>query len=217
MAIELMDEHEKGEHVRAWLRQNGSAIVTGVALGLAAIFGWQWWQGSQSEHRVTASIQYQALTEAVERNELDTVAAMAEELEREYSDTTFAVLAALQLGDARAQAGDMKGAVAALEKAGQLTKDPALAGISRLRAARLILTSGDAEAALAQLDAMPAGMYAGFAAEVKGDALSVLGRAAEARDAYAEALTQLDTGAPNRRIVEMKLADLGGDTSAPEA
>jgi predicted negative regulator of RcsB-dependent stress response len=58
MAIELMDEHEKGEHVRAWLRQNGSAIVTGVALGLAAIFGWQWWQGSQSEHRVTASIQY---------------------------------------------------------------------------------------------------------------------------------------------------------------
>ncbi len=57
MALELMDEHERGETVRAWLRQNGGSIVTGIAVGLALIFGWQWYQRSKVEHRVTAATQ----------------------------------------------------------------------------------------------------------------------------------------------------------------
>jgi predicted negative regulator of RcsB-dependent stress response len=217
MALELMDEHEKGEHVRAWLRQNGSAIVTGVAIGLAGIFGWQWYQRSQIEHRVTAATQYQALTDAVERKEADAVAALATELGKNYQDTPYAALAALQLADIKLAAGDTAAASEALRSVQGLSKDAALVGLANLRAARIALSGGDAEAALKLADAVPKDMYAGFVAEVKGDAMRALKRDDDARQAYQDALTALDTGAPNRRIVEMKLADLGGELTPPEA
>jgi predicted negative regulator of RcsB-dependent stress response len=86
-----------------------------------------------------------------------------------------------------------------------------------LRRARITLAGGDADAALKQAEAIPTTMYEGLAAEVRGDALQALGRTDDARAAYQSALTLLDTGAPNRRIVEMKLADIGGTTEQPEA
>lgn len=217
MALELMDEHEKGEHVRAWLRQNGSAIVTGVAIGLAGIFGWQWYQRSQIEHRVTAATQYQALTEAVERKDADAVAALATELGKSYQDTPYAALAALQLADIKLAAGDTAAAKEALRSVQGLSADPALLALATLRAARVALSSGDADAALKQVESVPKDMYAGFVAELKGDAMHALKRDDEARLAYQDALAALDSGAPNRRIVEMKLADLGGVTTPPEA
>ena len=217
MALEMMDEHEKGEAVRAWIRQNGSAIVGGVVLGLALIFGYQWWQRSKAEHRLTAATQYQAVTEAATRKDLDALAALSTELGKEYADTPYALLAALQLADARIAAGQVKEARAALDDAAKLVKEPALLALIDLRRARLALAEGDADAALKGLAAIPEGMYAGLAAELRGDALLALGRTADAREAYGTALTELDTGAPNRRIVEMKLSDLGGAPAPAEA
>ena len=34
--MDQTDEYEQGERVRAWLRNNGSSLITGIALGLAA-------------------------------------------------------------------------------------------------------------------------------------------------------------------------------------
>ena len=62
MAIDdLLDEHEQSERVRSWLRNNGSGLLGGVALGLAVILGWQWWQHGKDQHRLDASSAYQAL------------------------------------------------------------------------------------------------------------------------------------------------------------
>lgn len=216
LELEMMDEHEKGEHVRAWLRQNGTAIIGGVALGLSLIFGWQWWQRTQVEQRVTAATQYQALDAAVERSELDAAAGLSEELSKRYAGTPYAALAALRLADAQVQAGDIEAASVSLERAATLTEEPALRALSQLRRARLLLASGQAETSLTVLESMPDEMYAGLVAEIRGDALIALGRGDEARDAFKVALTHLETGAPNRRIVELKLIDLGGELEQPE-
>lgn len=217
MALEMMDEHEKGEAVRAWIRQNASAIGGGVALGLVLIFGYQWWQRSQAEHRLTAATQYQAVTDAATRQDLEALTTLSTELTKEYGDTPYALLAALQLADARIAAGQMKEAREALDASARLSQEPALQALIELRRARLALAEGESEAAIALLDAMPKEMYAGLAAEIRGDALQALGRADDAREAYSTALTELDTGAPNRRIVEMKLSDLGGAPAPAEA
>lgn len=217
MALEMMDEHEKGEAVRAWIRQNGSAIVGGVALGLALIFGYQWWERSKVEHRLTAATQYQAVSDAAERKDLAALGQFAEALGKDYSDTPYALLAALQLADARIAAGQLAEARTALDDAARFAQEPALKGLIELRRARLALGDKDAEGAIKLLDALPKDMYAGLAAEIRGDALHALGRNEEARAAYDTALTELDTGAPNRRIVEMKLSDLGGAPAPAEA
>ena len=217
MALELMDEHERGESVRAWLRQNGGAIVTGVAIGLGLIFGWQWYQRNKIEHRVLAATQYQDLTEAVERKDAEMVASLSDDLAKNYSDTPYAALGALQLAEVKFAANDLAAATAALEQVAKLSQEPALAAVADLRRARVAVAQGQGEAALKLAEPLAKDAYAGLAHEIRGDALKSLGRDDEARQAYQDALTALDTGAPNRRIVEMKLTDLGGSTAQPEA
>jgi predicted negative regulator of RcsB-dependent stress response len=217
MAIELLDEHEQGEQVRKWLRDNGTAIIGGIAIGIAMIFGWQWWTRSQAERNVTAAVQYQALVEAAERNDAAAVEQFAATLGEEYEGTPYAFLAALQRAEQAFAAGQPEAAVAALEHARATASDPATRGLVTLRLARARMAQGQAEEALALLGADDLAAYAGLAGELRGDALLSLGRADEARSAYSDALEALDAGAPSRSLVEMKLADLGGADTAGEA
>ena len=214
MAIELMDEHEKGEHVRAWLRQNGGAIIGGVAIGLGLIFGYQWWERSKIEHKLTAATNFQALADAVEAKDDATANALAKELSEKFGDTAYASLAALRVSGAKLQAGDMSTASGTLEDARKAAEEPALQALIDLRLARIEIGEGKAEAALKRLDGIK-DAYAGLVAEARGDALYALDRKDDARVAYEDALTALDTGAPNRSLVEMKLADLGAAPAQP--
>jgi len=49
---ELLDEHEQGEKVRTWLKENALGLVGGLVLGLALIGGGKWWTQRQHEARV---------------------------------------------------------------------------------------------------------------------------------------------------------------------
>lgn len=218
MALELLDEHEQGEKVRAWLRQNGGAIIGGIAIGLALIFGYHWWERSKIEHKLTASTNFAALTEAVENKDDATANALATELTDKYADTPYATLAALRLAGSRVQGGNLADATTTLERARGGTDDATLQALVDLRLARIEIGEGKAEAALTRLGNIKDGAFAGLVAEARGDALFSLGRNDEAATAYQDALTALDTGAPNRMLVEMKLADLGAaPTAQPEA
>jgi predicted negative regulator of RcsB-dependent stress response len=61
------------------------------------------------------------------------------------------------------------------------------------------------------LDSLPALGYSTLRDELRGDALTAMGRKDEARTAYTDALTNLDPNAPNRSFIEMKRNDLGGE------
>lgn len=211
-----MDEHEQGELVRSWLRQNGGAILGGIGVGLAAIFGWQWWQHSKAQHKVDAATLYQALEEAAGENNGELVERIANELGERYGDTLYGPMGLLQQADQKLGAGDLAAAETALKRAIELSRDPAIAGLAKLRLAQIELAAGKAQEALARLDSINKGDYAGLVAEIRGDALLVLGRNEDAISAYQDALTNLDAAAPNRGIVMMKLADLGA-ASTPEA
>ena len=63
--MDQIDEYEQGERVRAWLRNNGSSLIGGVALGLACLGGWQWWQGQQANEKVQAAIEFSAFDKAL--------------------------------------------------------------------------------------------------------------------------------------------------------
>lgn len=211
-----LDELEQGERVRNWLRQNGSTIITGIALGVAMIFGWQWWQNSRAEHKLTAATQYEALVEAGEKSDRETMRALAEALAKDYADTPFAVLAALRLAESQSAAGENEAALATLEAAAGKAADPALNDLLVLRAARLQIALGQHEAALSRI-ATVGNAYVALAAELRGDASLALGRREEALEAYKEALEHLDEAAPARGIVQMKRDDLATAATQPEA
>jgi predicted negative regulator of RcsB-dependent stress response len=53
--------------------------------------------------------------------------------------------------------------------------------------------------------------------EIRGDAQTALGHRDLARGDYTHALTQLEVGSPQRRLLELKLSEVGGVPTKPEA
>ena len=209
MAIDdLLDEHEQGERVRQWLRDNGAGLIGGVLIGLAAIGGWQWWQKQQAQQRVEVAGRYAAIGDSIDANKLDAAQAQAAKLPQ----GVYAALAALDLAKAQLEAGKRDRAIATLRNA--KIEDPALAAVANTRLAQLLVDAGKARDALALLpaDSTNAGVQ-----QVRGDALLALGEATQARDAYQKALTHMDVAAPQRRLVELKLSQAGGMPAKPEA
>ncbi len=217
--MDQIDEHEQGERVRAWLKNNGSSLVMGVALGLGALGGWQWWQGQQENEKVVAAGEFLAFSQALEAGEANKAEAFAQSLRESHAGTPYPALVALNL--AARQVGEGKGeeALATLDGVDREGLDAGLAELLTLRAARVLLVLGRHEEALTRVAALgDASHYPASAAELRGDAEMALGRRDAARAAYEQALAQLDQAAPNRPMIEMKLTDAGGPTAGePEA
>ena len=218
MAVDDQEEYEQGERVRVWLRSNGTSVIGGVAVGLALIAGWQWWQRKQELHAQDAAVTYQAFTSAMSTGGDDKrIATLAASLHADYAKSTYGTLAALRLAGHQVERGDAKAALATLDTVAGKPGDPGLDQLIRIRASRLLLALNKPADALARIAPVSDAAYAGVAAEIRGDAQVALGNLDAARAAYTDALIHLDAGAPTRAIIEMKLADIGGDTPKPEA
>lgn len=208
MAIDdLLDEHEQSERVRTWLRNNAAGLIGGVALGLAAIYGWFWWKDQGTAKQMKASDEYQAVLDQIQAGKIKDAQAKASGLK----DTAFAALAALDLAKAQVDSGKRDDAIATLRAA--KTDDSVVSAIVSQRLARLLIDAGKGEEALTLLnDGDDAASH-----EVRGDALFALGRKEQARDAYNKALGLLDVAALQRRLLELKLSQAGGTPPKPES
>lgn len=207
MAIDdLLDEHEQSERVLQWLRNNGAALFGGILLGLAAIGGWKWWQHREAEQRLTFSTRYQQAVDAIAAKDKQAAAKVAA-----LGDSVYRPLAALQLAKAQVEAGERDAAIATLR--GVRSEDPALQAIVEQRLARLLIDAKQADAALK----LVASASTPAAFEIQGDAQYALGRRDQARAAYEQALTRLDVASPQRRVLELKLTEVGGTPAKPEA
>jgi len=210
MAIDdLLDEHEQSERVRSWLRQNGAGLIGGVVLGLAAIAGWQWWQQQQQVASQAAGQRFEAALKAIESNDLKKAQPAVAALDKDGA--AYATLAGLQLAKAQVDAGQRDAAIATLRAL--KSDDPALSAVMQSRLARLLTDAGKPAEALKVLGDKP---EAAAELEARADAFAALGKHEEARTAYAQALAKIDVGAPQRRLVELKLTEVGGSPARTE-
>ncbi len=209
MAFDVLDEHEQGELVQKWLRENALSILIGVGLGLLLIFGWQQWRNHRATHRLDAATQYAVFSANLDKKEVEPAKTIAAKLQSDYADTPYATLSALRMADNAATRGDHDATHAALDNAYQHAGIDALKTLSGLYLARSDIAGKKPQEALDLLDKLPTLGYAALRDELRGDALAALGRKDEARTAYTDALTNLDANAPNHAFVEMKLNDLG--------
>ena len=207
MAIdELLDEHEQSERVRRWVRENALGLVGGVVLGLALVGGWKWWQGQQQGQREGEAAHYQSLQDQLKAQDLAKAKATAATLQK----GPFATLTALDMAKAEAMAGKRDDAIATLRAA---KPDAELASVVRERLARLLLDAGKADEALRILAVAddPASLGA------RGDAHLALGQHDKARADYDKALALTTIGSPMRRVLELKLSEVGGAPAQAKA
>jgi predicted negative regulator of RcsB-dependent stress response len=211
MAFEVLDEHEQGELVQKWLRENVFTILVGIGIGLLLIFGWQQWHAHTAQRNMDAATQYDVLAADADKKDYDAVKQIAAKLRSDYAQTPYAALAAMREAEFAAQRADLEGAHAALDWAYQHAGNDALKALAGIRLARVDLARNKAQDALNLLDKLPPSAYGAQIGELRGDALVALDRKADARAAYLDALANLDPNAPNRNFVQMKLNDLGAE------
>lgn len=201
---ELLNEHEQGERVRSWLQSNALGLIGGIALGLALIWGWTWWQKQQVGQRDALASEYEKFSQSLNSGPEQASKLLSGNL----TGTSYAVVGAFELAKAQVEAGKEAEALATLQKV--RSNDPVLAEVIRQRTAELLLATGKAEDAV-RLLGKPTDPVS---LEVLGDAQAKLGKPAEAQASYKQALRVLEEGSPEREVVELKLADIGGAANA---
>ena len=184
---EYMNEQEQWEYVRNWVRQNGAWLLAGVVLASAGLWGWRSWQAHREAMLLEAATQYQQVLAAVGRNDLQAVIAAADKLTAAHPRTGYADQAQLVAARMQVEGNQFAGALVRLQQVESSTRDDELKLVVRLRVARLQIEQNRIDDALATLNAVQPGAFAGRYAEVRGDALLAKGDKSGALKAYREA------------------------------
>jgi len=157
---------------------------------------------------VNASTEYQAL-QTTDEKDVKAIQAKAAVILDKYSATPYAGRAALFAAKANYSVNDAKSAKAQLEWAIKNAKETSVSAIASLQLANILAEEKDYQAALKLLDAKHDAGFDGLFSDLKGDVLVGLGKKAEAKAAYEQALTKLDAQGKYHALTQQKLEALG--------
>ncbi|WP_341707607.1 tetratricopeptide repeat protein [Halopseudomonas sp.] len=205
-------EEEQVEKLKELWQRHGVPLLTGVAIALAGVFGWQAWQNYQQGQAQGASALYQAMLESVLGSDSEAsrarAAQLAAQLRSDYANSRYADYAALMQARLAVEARDYSVAEKSLRELVDTSEDAALQEVARQRLARVLAQQERAEEGLALFAAPVEGSeLKASREEVRGDLLVGLGRKAEARAAYEAAIEALED-ASSRPQLQLKLDDL---------
>lgn len=208
MAFDTLDEHEQGELVRKWIRDNSASILVGIVLGLLLVFGWTQWERHKVQRAARAAVEFQTFETALTGKNEPASKEGIERLKKDFGDTAYAVLAAMRAAEAASAAKDLPAAEASALWAYEHAKGDAMKSLAGQQLARVRLGADKAADALTLINSLPVAGYAAAIAELRGDVLAAQGKRDEARAAYEASLQALDPNAPGRQSLEWKRDDL---------
>lgn len=209
MALDL-EEQEKLDELKAWWKQNGKWVITGLVVFVLAVAGWHGWQTWNHRQAIAASQLFGRALQAAMINDAKAVREITGQIMENYDRTAYATPAAWLAGQVNHASGDLKSALAQYAYALDKARDASIEQLARLRLAALRMDAGDHAGALVLLDQPHDPAYAGLYANLRGDVLIEQGKPAEARAAYQEALKRLGEQSALAPLVQMKLDALGG-------
>jgi predicted negative regulator of RcsB-dependent stress response len=203
-----LTEEERLEALNRWWKANASAVVWGIALGIAVIVGWGAWKRAQDEKAMLAGTLYQQLLDAVANKQTDAAVQLGERIDKQFPGSVYATYGKLFLVRLKVEANDLAGAKTLLQQLIAASKDDKIRQIAQLRLAAVQLGLGETEEALKLAESAAGRSAPEFAAlweELKGDIYIAMNRPEEARAAYLKARRE---GQPSP-LIELKLTDLG--------
>ncbi len=209
---DYLSEQEQWEWIKSQVRDNGPAVLLAVALAVAAIFGWRWWQGHRDERQIAAGSRYMEMVQALERGDRTQALMLLGDLEREYAGTPYADQGRLMAARVYVDDGELDRATGELNAVAQQSRDKELAMIALLRLARVQIAQNKPDAALATVGSgAVTGAFAARYHEVRGDAYYAKGDKAAALAEYRSAQAGEGTDAA---LLALKIADLSADAPA---
>jgi len=218
MADHLEDD-EQVEALKRWWAENGRSTIFAVVLAVGGTVGWQQyqlWTDSQTASAADAWASAQAQLGSEDARQREQGEAAAQAIISEFSDSTYALFAGLQLAKMAVEEGELTVAETYLRDA-LVIADPEseLGQLVQLRLARVLASNGDEAAALAILSQSGETMPVAFAT-ARGDIHLAAGRQQEALSAYLDArAASLAMGNPPG-LLDTKITSLESRLSAQE-
>lgn len=178
--------------IKGWWQENSRLVIVSLVVLLGSNYGWQAWHNHKAHQASLASESYQQVLESLSTHaNAMQVKQHALAVRKQFPNSPYASLASLQLAKLAVQRGDYPAATSALQWVVDRGHTAALTQVAGLRLARVQLAQQQAKAALATLDGLANDSFAPLIAEVRGDVLQALKQPAQAKQAYAKALTAL--------------------------
>ena len=210
---DYLSDEEQLDRLKTWWSQNATGLLTGLALAVAGLVGWRWYDHSTTEAQYAASDLYESFLAAEGEGRM----ALAERLDENIEGSAYQAFALLHRAREAVETDNVEAASAYLQSVIDAGTPDSLKDLARLRLARLHQQGGDSAAALAVLAGVRGSGYRGLAQELKGDIHVEQGEQALAHEAYVSARQEMGDGA-NRPILDIKINDTAPpDAPAPEA
>ena len=210
MAYDL-EEQEQLASVKGWWHDNGTKVVTVLAIAVIAGSAWQGWRVWQANQAQQAGAQYEVLVKAAQEGDAKALRDAGGTLVESFPRTLYASMGALVAARFHVEHADLKNAKAQLQWVVEHSPSDELRDIARLRLAAVLLDEKSHDEALSLLEAKHAAPLDAQYAALKGDILVAKDQRAEAKAAYQRALEK--AGKENsafRESVRTRLEALGG-------
>ena len=202
-----LQEQEQLETLKAWWKANSNfvtTVATAVLLGVLAYQGWGWYGTRQVAAASERYEEFERASASTDPKDAARARELAGTLIDQYGSTVYASMAALRAAKSNLDAGDGKTAKAQLTWVAEHGAEKELALLARVRLAGVLLDEKAYDQALQALKVDVPEAFASEFADRRGDVLAAQGKTADARAAYAEALSKAGSQ-PLRGMIQMKL------------
>ncbi len=199
---DYLTEEEQLERLKSWWAANGTALVVGLALAVAGLVGWRWYDASATAGMEAASDLYESYLAAAGEDR----AALAERVDMEVPNTSYQAFTLLHRAKEAVEQDDIEGAIVLLQRVIDADVKAPLKDVARIRQARLHQQQGDSDAALAVLAKVRGAGFRWQVQELMGDIHLALGAREKAHEAYAFAQGEAPQG-QEMPILKMKARD----------
>lgn len=208
---DYLSDKEQWEQIRAWIRVNTPWVAAGVAIAVVAVGAYRWWHSYLDERGVRAGALYTQMITALERNDRSGAFARLGELERQFPSSAYSDQGKMLAARVFVEENELDKAAHELATVMD-SKDRALALVARLRLARVQLSQGKPDQAIATLNGTDPGAFAARYHAVRGDAYFAKGDKAAALKEYHSARDAVDPG--DSALLDLKIADLTASVPA---
>ena len=200
--IEISDsEEEQVDKLKKWWDSNGKQIIAGAVLGLAGIFGWNYYVDYQDSQALNARALYLSYA-----SDSANVGAY-DKLIKDHPSSSYADQATLLMAKYLFEAENYSLALNALKPL-MSRENSVIASTAALRSASLYLELGQHQEALAVLNMDNANEFSGLFYNLAGDVYLDLGNNEEARNSYTLAIENITDNSSLSQLIQIKLDDL---------
>jgi predicted negative regulator of RcsB-dependent stress response len=202
-----LQEQEQLDAFKAWWKANNNWLTGAATVLLVAALayqGWTWYGTRQAAKASTLYEEFERTSSSKDPKDGAKAREVAGALMDRYGSTLYASMAGLRAARASIDAGDLKVAKEQLTWVADHGAEKELALLARVRLAGVLLDEKAYDQALQALKVDVPEAFASEFADRRGDVLAAQGKLAEARAAYAEALSKAGSQ-PLRTLIQMKL------------